>query len=69
MRGDDWKFLSAVLAVSVLAGAVIYNTWVRDVSAAAGPTIDMEKVERLAGEGVLSLREAAWWEVESEGEK
>lgn len=67
MRGDDWKFLGALLAALVLAGTVVYSSHLRNLRAAAGPTVDIARIEKLSAQGMLSLHEASFWEEAEEG--
>ena len=62
MRADDLKFLASFAATVLLAGAVIYSAYLRDLRTSAGPTMDIEKIESSAERGVISLHEASHWE-------
>ena len=69
MRKDDLKFL-ALFAATVLLGAfVVYSSYLKDARSAAGPRVDMKRIERLVGEGRLALHPADFWEPEREGGK
>ena len=67
MKRDDQNFLGAVAATLLLAGALVWSVYVRDLSRAAGPMVDVKRIEKLAGEGRVSLHEAAHWEPVAEG--
>jgi hypothetical protein len=62
MRADDFKFLASFAATIILAGVVIYSAYLRDLRTAAGPTVDLERIEAVEKQGVISLREASHWE-------
>jgi hypothetical protein len=64
MRRDDYKFLAGLLATVLLLVAVVYSSYRRDLSAAAGPTIDLKRIETMMQQGTLSNHEASWWEVD-----
>ena len=62
MKGDNLKFLASFAATILLAGFVIYSAYLRDLRTAAGPTVDLEKIEAVEKQGVISLHEASHWE-------
>ncbi|HUT53272.1 MAG TPA: hypothetical protein VM658_07765 [bacterium] len=69
MRKDDLKFLAMFAATVWLSGFVVYSSYLRDLRTAAGPTVDMKRIERLVGEGRLTLHPADYWEPDGEGGK
>jgi hypothetical protein len=62
MRRDDLKFLAAMAATAVLAGGVVYSTHRAELRLSAGPTVDIERIESLMQQGLVSDHEASWWE-------
>jgi hypothetical protein len=62
MKRDDLNFLGAVAATLLLAGALVWSVYLKDQSRAAGPVVDVKRIEKLAGEGRVSLHEASFWE-------
>lgn len=62
MRGDDYKFLVVMVVTVLLAGAVVYTSYLRDLRTSVGHTVDLAAIEELAGQGVISLEEASFYE-------
>jgi hypothetical protein len=69
MRKDDLKFLAAFAATLVLGAFVVYSSYLRDARSAAGPTVDVKRLEQLADKGLLTFHPADYWEPEGEGGK
>lgn len=67
MRKDDLKFLAMFAATVLLSVFVVYSSYLRDVRSAAGPTVDLKRIEKLYGEGRLTLHPADYWEPDGEG--
>ena len=62
MRRDDLKFLVSLALTLALAGGVIYSTYLRESTPAAGETVDVKKLEELWNRGTITLESASYWE-------
>jgi hypothetical protein len=69
MSRDDWKFLAVFAATVVLGAFLVYSSYLKDRRSAAGPTVDVKRIEQLAGKGLLTLHPADYWAPAPEGGK
>jgi hypothetical protein len=62
MKRDDIQFAGAIIITLFLMVATIYSFHLRGKQEAAGPTVDLKKIEAQAQKGVIGFHEASWWE-------
>ncbi len=66
MKRDDYKFVSSLVAVAVLMALLVFGLHERRSAPGGAATVDVERIEKLAEEGVISLHEADHWEAAGE---